>query len=350
MSIELCRRGFLKLGVGLAVATAWRSAHSEPASRGPRDFGPPPQFELVGDLLGTTLIYHTLETETLLDVARAFNLGYVEMINANRGVDHWLPGRNTAVTLPTGHLLPDAPRRGIVMNLADLRLYYFMKGGRTLSFAIGSGRDGYRSRRGATTVARKVVNPSWYPTADERRDNPDLPAVVPPGPDNPLGAYGMYLGWPRYIIHGTNMPWGIGRQISRGCFHCYPEGIDMLYPLVPIGTPVHVVNQTAKIGWSGGRLWLETSPNQDEIDAIEVNDPVTFKPISGLEQAVRKAAGNAAAAVDWPSVRQIADARTGVPMPITPLIVGRAEPDETTDVHSPHTHQPQTAARPPVAH
>jgi L,D-transpeptidase ErfK/SrfK len=344
MAITFQRRAFLKLGIGLAVATAWRGAHSEPASPGPLDFGPPPQFELVGDLLGTTLIYHTLETETLLDVARGFNLGYVEMINANRGVDHWLPGRNTAVTLPTGHLLPEAPRSGIVMNLADLRLYYFMKG-RTLSFAIGSGREGYRSRRGATTIVRKVVNPSWYPTADERRDNPDLPAVVPPGPDNPLGDYGMYLGWPRYIIHGTNMPWGIGRQISRGCFHCYPEGIAMLYPLVPIGTPVHVVNQTVKIGWSGGRLWLETSPNQDEIDAIEINDPVTFKPISGLEQAVRKAAGNAAVAVDWPAVRRIANERTGVPMPITPVIADRVEPRDAAGMR-PVAPDAQTAERP----
>jgi L,D-transpeptidase ErfK/SrfK len=302
-------------------------------------------------MLGTTRTYRTRHEETLLEVARRFNLGYVEMINANRGINHWLPGEGTAVTLPTGHLLPDAPRQGIVINLPDLRLYYFMADGRTLSFAIGAGRQGYRSRRGTTTVVRKVVDPTWYPTAAERRDNPDLGAIVPPGPDNPLGSYGMYLGWPRYIIHGTNMPWGIGRQISRGCVHCYPEGIAMLYPLVPLGTPVRVVNQAVKLGWSGGRLWLEASPNQDEIDAIEINDPVTFKPIPGLKATVTKAAGKAASTVDWAAVDAIAKQRTGVPMPVTPVVADRKQPAENTaELKPPGAATPQRKGQVPPPH
>ncbi|MGE5540552.1 MAG: L,D-transpeptidase [Gemmatimonas sp.] len=355
VNLKLCRRTFLKLGAGFALTAGLPRAHAEPAAPDPVPFGPPPQFDLVGDMLGTTLTYRTRQEETLLDVARAFNLGYVEMINANRGVDHWLPGHDTPVTLPIGHLLPDAPRRGIVINLADLRLYYFMADGRTFSFAVGSGREGYRSPRGTTTVVRKVENPTWYPTPGERRDNPDLPTAVPPGPDNPLGSHGIYLGWSGYIIHGTNNPWGVGRQISRGCIHCYPEGIAMLYPLVPIGTPVRVVNQTVKLGWSTGRLWLEVSPTQDEIDKIEVGDPVTFEPIPELEAMVLKAAGDAAHVVDWNVVRKTAAERSGVPIALTPVIADRVEPGaKTADAKpspagGPAARSPGRAAATPAA-
>src|SRR5690606_29607209 len=154
---------------------------------------------------------------------------------------------------------PDAPRDGIVVNLAELRFYYFRRKGepRFLTRPIGIGREGFTTPLGQTTVVRKAKDPVWRPTAATRADRPDLPAAVPPGPDNPMGAYALYLGWPTYAMHGTNQPWGVGRRVSRGCIRLYPEDIEALYPLVPVGTRVTVVDQPLKVGWHMGELYLE---------------------------------------------------------------------------------------------
>ena len=184
--------------------------------------------------------------DTLLDFAVGHNLGFIEVAMANPGVDPWLPGEGTPIVLPT-LLPPDAPPRGIVLNLPEQRLYHY-EGGRLLrSYPIGIGRDGHATPIGATTIVRKQENPTWYPTASARNDDPTLPAAVPPGPDNPLGARAMYLGWRNYLIHGTNKEYGIGRRASRGCIRMYPEDIEWLFPRVAIGTQVTVVNQPVTV-------------------------------------------------------------------------------------------------------
>ena len=188
--------------------------------------------------------YRASYEDTLLDVARRFNLGYVEMVAANPGTDPWIPGEGTDVVLPTVHLVPKAEPEGILINLADMRLYYFGEpGAEPRSYPIGIGRDGLMTPLGVTEIARKKKDPAWRPTARMRAEDPELPEVMPPGPDNPMGTRAMYLGWPLYAIHGTNNPWAVGRRSSSGCIRMYPEHAEELYELVEVGTKVTVVDQ-----------------------------------------------------------------------------------------------------------
>lgn len=177
------------------------------------------------DIVGDMRIYTAKHEDTLLDIARDHQLGLIELMAANPGVDPWLPGEGTRIILPTAHVLPDVPRKGIVINLAELRLYYFGKGNEpVVTLPIGVGREGFTTPVGTTSVIKKVKGPTWYPTASTRADDPQLPSAVPAGPDNPLGAYALYLGWPAYLIHGTAegaKEWGIGRRVSRGCIRMY---------------------------------------------------------------------------------------------------------------------------------
>ncbi len=223
-----------------------------------------------GDLIGAPGVYVVKKDEILHDVARRYDLGFVEMRAANPKIDPWLPGEGTKVTLPTEHLLPNAPRRGIVINLADQRLYYFHGGPDSVtSYPVGIPRNMFDAHMGTTRIVRKRANPSWIPTPSLREEEPDLPAVVPPGPDNPLGAFALYLGWQYYVIHGTNKPDGVGRRVSHGCIRLYPEDIKALFATVKIGTPVEIVDQPVKVGWSDGALYLEVHPTQHETDEVE---------------------------------------------------------------------------------
>ncbi len=270
-----------------------------------------------GNLRETTT-YRAAYQDTLLDVARKFGLGYVEMVAANPGTDPWLPGEGANLVLPTVHLMPDAKPEGIVINLADMRLYYFEKpDAPPRSFPIGIGRDGLTTPVGTTEIVRKTKDPTWRPTARMRAEHPELPEAVPPGPDNPMGDRAMYLGWPQYAIHGTNKPWGVGRRVSSGCIRMYPEDAEALYDLVQIGTKVTVVDQPIKFGWIDGELFMEAHPTQtqsDELEALGRFDPVL--PSSVVDQ-VLAAAGTKAAQLDWSRIRQAAIERRGYPVRVT---------------------------------
>jgi L,D-transpeptidase ErfK/SrfK len=223
------------------------------------------------------------------------------------------------VTLPGAHLLPDARRRGIVINLADQRLYYFPKGALTVvTFPIGTPRDGTIIPIGATTVVDKRPNPTWFPPPSVRAENPDLPESVPPGPDNPLGAFALSLGWPSYVIHGTNKPDGVGRRVSRGCIRLYPESIETLYPMVPVGTWVTTVDQPVKFGMADGALYLEVHPTQAEIDEVEAGGAVESPAPLAVETYLRAKAGKLLDRVDWPLVERTTRERRGFPVRITP--------------------------------
>lgn len=262
--------------------------------------------------------YRATYEDTLLDVARRFDLGYVEMVAANPGTDPWIPGEGTNVLLPTVHLMPDAAHEGIVINLGDMRLYFFDEpGGPVQSFPIGIGRDGLTTPKGTTTVVRKQKDPTWRPTARMRAEKPELPAVVPPGPDNPLGNRAMYLGWPQYLIHGTNKPLGIGRRVSSGCIRMYPEDVEYLFEQVEIGTKVTVVDQPIKLGWIDGQLYLEAHPTQAQSDQIEASG--TFEPIlhSRVVDQVLAFAGAETPLLDWSRIRQATIERRGYPIRVT---------------------------------
>ncbi len=270
------------------------------------------------DLIGEIQTIRLNEGSTLLDVARRFDLGYVDIRAANPTIDPWLPGSDASVLVPTEYVLPAAPRRGIVINLAELRLYYFpAKSAPAQTFPIGIGSSGIETPVGETAVIRKATNPTWYPPPSIRAEDPDLPESVPPGPNNPMGDYALYLGWKGYAVHGTNKPWGVGRRVSHGCIRLYPEDIARLFPQVTVGTPVTVVDQPMKLGWHAGELYLEIHPTQAQADQIEAGETVTALPVLDLEGIVAKAAGAAVARIDWAAVETAEVERTGVPGRIT---------------------------------
>jgi L,D-transpeptidase ErfK/SrfK len=269
------------------------------------------------DLIGAPASYVTVEEDTLLDIAWRFDLGYVEIRAANPELDPWLPGAGKPVRLPTEHVIPAAPRRGIVINLAELRLYWFPPRRAPRSFPLGIGGEGKETPLGRTSVILKRVNPTWIPTRSEHEEDPDLPAIVPPGPDNPMGGHALYLGWPGYAIHGTNKPYSIGRRDSHGCIRMYPEDVEVLFREVAPGTSVIVVHQPAKVGWSRGELYLEVHPRQDEADLIEAGGRSLAPRAEDVDDLVAKAAGSEPARIDWYHVHRAAIERTGAAIRIT---------------------------------
>ncbi len=265
-----------------------------------------------GDLLGAPGSHVVAAGETFVDLARRYDLGFVELRAANPDVDVWAPAAGTKLVLPTAHLLPDAPRQGIVINLAELRLYYFDPAGAVATFPIGIGGEGWETPVGQTRVAGKRERPTWTPPASIRAERPYLPAQIPAGPNNPLGDFALDLGWRGYLIHGTSKPAGVGRRVSHGCIRLYPEDIAWLFPRVPVGTPVTIVDQPVKVGWSGGVLYVEVHPTQAQADSIEAYGMFAPQPAPDLDWRVQRAAGAAANRLDWPLIRRIAEERRGL--------------------------------------
>jgi L,D-transpeptidase ErfK/SrfK len=220
--------------------------------------------------------------------------------------------------LPTIHLLPDGKVEGIVINLADMRLYYYGKAGTSpRSYPIGIGRDGLTTPLGTTEIVRKRRDPIWHPTKRMRVEDPTLPEIVPPGPDNPLGNRAMYLGWSSYLIHGTNKPWGIGRRSSSGCIRMYPEHAEELFELVEVGTSVTVVDQPIKLDWIDGALFMEAHPTQRQSDQLEAEGRFEPELPSQVVDQVLKVAGDQAALLDWSRIRRATVERRGYPIRIT---------------------------------
>jgi len=225
-------------------------------------------------VIGEPQITFARESDTLSDLAREYGLGYDEIMAANPGVDPWLPGEGTPILLPTQFVLPDAPRRGIILNMASKRLFYFPEpaGGEArevLTYPIGIGRVGWETPLGATTVVSKAKDPHWWVPASVRQEHAELgdplPKVVPPGPDNPLGTRVLKLDMPGYLIHGTNQPYGVGMRVSHGCVRLYPENIETLYTLVDVGEVVTIVNEPFLIGRRDGELFFEAhEPLEDD--------------------------------------------------------------------------------------
>jgi L,D-transpeptidase ErfK/SrfK len=270
------------------------------------------------DYVGEQDIHLTRYEDTLPELARRYDLGFAEIVAANPGIDPWMPGDGAVVTLPLRHLLPDAPRRGIVINLGEMRLYHYAEpDALPRTYPIGVGREGRATPLGQTTVVRKLANPTWTPTASVRAEFPDLPATVPPGPENPLGEYALYLGWPTYLIHGTNRPFGIGRRVTAGCIRLYPEDIETLFAAVEPGTPVTVVDQQVKVGWIDGELYVEVHPSMAQVGEIEATQTFTPELPEGIVGMVMAAAGAEDSRVDLALVMKAGLERRGYPMRVT---------------------------------
>ncbi|MGI9493962.1 MAG: L,D-transpeptidase family protein [Geminicoccaceae bacterium] len=268
-----------------------------------------------------TSSYRASYDDTLLELARQYKLGYVEIVAANPDTDPWIPGEGTDVVLPTIHLMPkinDAEPEGIIINLADMRLYFFQKrGDAPKSFPIGIGRDGLGTPTGETKVVGKRANPSWHPTERMRKEDPELPEVVPPGPDNPLGTHAMYLGWSQYLIHGTNQPWGVGRRVSSGCVRMYPEDVESLFEMVEVGTKVTVIDQPIKFGWIGGELYMEAHPTQKQSDQLESKGEFDRKLDSSVVEQAIAVAGKDHSRLNWSRIRRATIERRGYPVRVT---------------------------------
>jgi L,D-transpeptidase ErfK/SrfK len=268
--------------------------------------------------VGDMTEYRASADDTFVYLARDYNLGYVEMRAANPGVDPWVPGSGTRLILPTRHLLPDAPRKGIVINLPEMRLYHYLKPGEApVNYPIGIGREGLDTPLGVTKIVRKVEGPVWTPTERMRREKPELPAFEPPGPNNPMGTHALYLGFPLVAIHGTNRAFGIGRRISSGCIRLYPEDIIDLYNQAPVGVQVNVVNQPIKAAWIGDELFIEAHPEVENAIALEETGVMPAPKLnqSDMERII-KTAGVYKDNIRWATVRTAIRERRGYPIMI----------------------------------
>lgn len=302
----------------LAIAPA----HAESPMPGQRLYALP--------YVGEMGLYKTAYEDTFVQLARNYNLGFVELRAANPHVDPWLPGEGTEIILPTRHLLPEAPREGIVINLPEQRLYVFVTPGEPpVTYPIGVGRTGLSTPVGRTTVVRKKIGPVWRPTARMREEDPRLPEQIGPGLDNPMGTHALYLGWPEYAIHGTNKPFGIGRRTSSGCIRLYPEDIVTLYDMIPEGTKVTVVDQPIKVAWIGDELFLEAHPTLGQSYDVEESGFVHSYEFSARDmEALMKTAGRDYGFIDWQAVRDAVRKRKGYPVRIAarPGATAESEP------------------------
>lgn len=256
--------------------------------------------------------------DTLVHLGRDYDVGFVEMRAANPTLDPWIPGSGARVVIPTMNILPDAPRQGVVINLAEMRLYYYKSPYEApTTFPIGIGRDGLRTPVGTTTVVRKKDGPVWVPTDRMRKEDPTLPTSVPPGPENPMGSHALYLGFPMVAIHGTNKPYGIGRRVSSGCIRMFPEDIVQMFDMVPAGTKVTVVDQPIKAAWIGNDLYLEVHPTQEQATLMEREGAIPDYQLSERDLAyIMRVAGPAVEKLDWPVIRRVVKERKGYPVKI----------------------------------
>lgn len=283
---------------------------------------PPAGVDVVG--LGENTVAQF--EDTLPDIARRYGLGFEEIALANPGTDPWLPGEGKAITLPTQHILPPGPREGIVINLADHRLYYFPhktanEPAELITHPISVGQMDWRTPLGVTQIVAKVKKPTWYPPASIRKqheeDGDPIPAAIPPGPDNPLGDYALRLGITggAYMIHGTNKPVGVGLQVTHGCIRMYPEDIESLFRMVKVGTAVRIINQPVKTGWINGVLYLEVHPPLENSGAKAVD-------LTELTRVLVGATRDRPVRINWPvAERTLLEAR-GMPVAISLPQVG----------------------------
>jgi L,D-transpeptidase ErfK/SrfK len=263
--------------------------------------------------------------DTLPDIARRFDVGYEEILLANPGVDPWLPGVGREVVVPTQFVLPAAPHEGVVVNVAAMRIFYYPphKKGEpqtVITHPIGIGKVGWKTPEGTTKIISRQKDPVWVvpkSVRDEHAENGDvLPAKVPAGPDNPLGRHMFRLGWPSYLIHGTNKPYGVGMRSSHGCIRLYPEDIAVFFDLIPIGTKVTVVNQPYLFGWRDGTLYVQAYAVLED-DSRDWNKNRKRLLDQMLSPKLRQRIADHDKEIDWQRVGDLAHAPRGVPVPVT---------------------------------
>lgn len=299
----VCRRfGLMALAVFLTLSWHARLLADEGSQ------ARSPVWSIEDDLAGKLQMVTTTYEDTFAEIGHQLSFGYLELVKANPGIDPWLPGEGVRVTLPRHYILPEGPREGIVINLAEYRLYYFRDGGVQV-FPVGVGRDEAPSPLFNAEITMRLESPAWYPPASIRAqaeaEGTPMPRMVPPGPDNPLGSHALLLSAESYLIHGTNKRFGVGMAVSAGCFRMYNEDISKFIYEVETGTPVNVIRQPVKVGMRGNQLWLEVHRSAEDYPDSEreklweeVNTVLTAyaEKVGGLEvqrQAVELAVDQA---------------------------------------------------------
>ena len=256
------------------------------------------------------------EGDSLPLVARYFGLGFDEITLANPGVDPWLPEQGHTVNIPLRFILPKASRKGIILNLAAKRLFYFPadKGNTVITYPIGIGRKGWKTPTGKTRIIAKKAHPQWVVPKSIRLEHAKkgdpLPRVVPAGPNNPLGDYALRLGIPGYLIHGTNKPYGVGMAISHGCVRLYPENIAQLFKQAKTGMQVRIVNQPFLIGWEKERLSIQIYPPTHN------SKKQIRKQLAAFKKKLKKIERNSKRQINWPKVEAAIDRSDGIPVTI----------------------------------
>jgi L,D-transpeptidase ErfK/SrfK len=268
---------------------------------------PSPEDALLGKIQ-----YTSVTRESPATIAQRYNLGLNAIVNANPGSTERVVYSNTgSLKLATAFLLPPVPRQGIVINLPEMRMYYYPPaGGEVMTFPVGIGKIGKTIPIRNTTITRKKVNPVWTPPADIIKYNEDqgiqLPRVMPAGPDNPLGPYAIYLGIPTYLIHSTIFPESIGRRASFGCIRMNETDIKEFFPQVAAGTPVVILNMPDKIAWNGNQLFLEAHPPLEEhADSVNVHQLIDTISDSVSQHGVTL--------VNWQLVAYLTEQPDGIP-------------------------------------
>jgi L,D-transpeptidase ErfK/SrfK len=279
------------------------------------------------DLIGQVQVVRSRSDQTLLDIAREYGIGQEEMLLANPGVDRWLPGADSVVVIPDRYVLPRGERRGLMLNLPEMRLYEFPDGHSGTSadqvvhtFPTSIGRMDWKTPLGEARIVRKQRDPSWYPPESVRKEaiaaGNALPDVVPPGPDNPLGRHALRLNLPGYLIHGTNRPFGVGMRVTHGCVRMLPEDIEDLFERVSVGTPVQILNQPVKVGWHDDVLYVEVHPPLEEDEEAQRN--LMRYTLERVYEALEKRP----AVLDAKALRQAVEKRNGIPVAVS-------KPDES---------------------
>ena len=286
------------------------------------------------DVIGAVSTITATYEDTLVDIARRHGLGYLDIVRANPGVNVWVPGEGTEIVLPNRFVLPPGPRTGLILNLAEYRMYYFPEAQRgetpkVHTYPMSIGRMDWETPLGRTKIIAMAKDPAWYPPQSVRdehaADGDPLPSIVPPGPENPLGTRALRLGIPGYLIHGTNRPAGVGMRVSHGCVRMFPEDVEFLFERIGVNTPVRIIDVPVKIGWDGDVLLAEVHPllevpqrlpeesaeGIEKLDAdVELPDVASFSkdPLTYVTEQFVTATAERAGQLDWDLIETLVEA------------------------------------------
>jgi L,D-transpeptidase ErfK/SrfK len=290
-------RHLLSLSVLMLSSQSFATAYTTPAAN--------------NSIIGTVQTGYVKSGDTAATIAHAYDIGFNEIQNANPDIDmNHRFSSSREVKISTQHLLPNAPRKGIVINLPEMRMYYY-NGNEVHTYPIGIGKTGKTIPVAKAAVTYKKTNPFWYPPQDIRefqlKQGVILPRVLPPGPDNPLGTYAIYMTLPTFLIHSTIFPESVGRRASFGCIRMYETDIETFFPTINRGVPIDIINSPVKLGWQNKTLFMEAH------EPLEENRADVDSTLPGIVHQIVAQTNQVPVLVDWQGVSFIAKAKDGTP-------------------------------------